>query len=1139
MQILLKPASYSRHSWQKLLLKTLRIMKITAFLLLITCLQINAKGIAQKVNLNFKNVPLQKVFKEVSKQTGMSIIYEENLLNGFPPITIVVRNATVQQVLDNSIKNLPIIYTIQNNSIVIKRKTSVTTSFQSDNNLLDTTDITIKGKVLNEKGEPLQNVSVLISGTKIGTTTNSDGRFTLTTPNDKNIVLEISSVGYQTKKVSVGKQTEVNVVLETDAMGLSDVVVVGYGTQKKNDITGAIGSITDDQIGNYPVTNTTQILQGKVAGVMVTAVSGAPGAGVNVRIRGIGTVNDNGPLYVIDGQPFNNMDNMNPADIESIEILKDASASAIYGSRAANGVVLVTTKRGSTGKIKISMESYVGVSSAWKSPVQLNSDEYYDMIKTAHLNGGTTPSPNLESEYQKGYNTNWWDEYTQNGVSQNYFLSISGGSEKARYSVSGGYFGQEGLIIGTDYKRYTFRSNIDFDITKRIKLGINFSINNSVRNAIPEGARWTFGLISEGINMDPMVPVINPDADPNDPNYEFNKFGFTSVTDAYNPVAYAARTFNKSKGLRIQGNVYLDYTILRGLVFRSNVGSYVNNANSYIFNPSFYLAPWEQRSNNSVSRGFTEDKGFVWENRLTYSKLFGDHSITAMAAFTAENYENEGFNGSKQTIPSNDPAFRVLQAATTSDQITGNINSNSLLSELNRINYAYKNRYLLTATYRIDGSSRFANDKWGKFPSTAIGWKLSEESFFKNLNTKFVDNLKFRFGWGQIGNQNIPNYSYLSLISGGNARRYVIGDTPLQGYSPSSVGNPDIKWETVEQTNIGLDLGLFEHKFSMSVDYYTKKTKNMLLSVPLPYYLGYPSNPWSNEGSVINSGFEFQIDYQDQISDFKYDIGLNLTTLKNEVLSLGSGGAIFGGQSRMGLVTKTDVGHPIGSFYGFVMDGIFQNKAQVDAGSQPNANPGDVRFKDIAGPPDVNGKPTGPDGIINENDRTYLGSPNPDFFMGTNINLQYKRIGINMFFQGVFGNKIYSATKYFSYAPVGYFNTSKKAYTNAWHGEGTSNSQPIISSNTASDNYRNSSFYVEDGSYLRIKNIQLTYSIPLKSISTGSELQVYLSAQNLLTFTKYSGLDPELGSSTLLDVGIDYGVYPQPRTLMIGAKFNF
>lgn len=998
-------------------------------------------------------------------------------------------------------------------------------------------DISVSGIVKDENGDPLPGATVVEKGTTNGTVTGTNGRFTINV--QEGAVLLISFLGYHSTEVTVGGQSEIDISLKQDIASLEEVVVVGYGTQKKSDITGAIGSISSDEIGSYPYSNSSQLLQGKVAGVMVTSESGSPGAEMNVRIRGLGSVNNNSPLYVIDGQPFNNMANINPADIQSIEILKDASASAIYGSRAANGVVLVTTKRGSASGMKITFETYAGISSAWKNPEQLNSDEYYDMVKTAHANGKTTVQPSLESEYQKGFNTNWWDEYTQRATTQNHFLSVAGGSDRARYSVSGGYFKQEGLLIGTDYNRYTFRTNTDFDITNKIKLGVNLSLTNSSRNRIPEGARTSFGLISEGLNMDPMVPVINPNANPNDPNYEFNKYGFTSITDAYNPVAFAGRSFNRSKVFNAQGNVYVDYQIVKDLTFRSNVGLYLTNSNTYIFDPSFFLAAWEQRATNTVSRGLSEDTGLVWENRLSYSKSFGNHSLSAMAGLTTEEYNTEGFSGSKQNIPSNSPSFRVLQAATTADQITGNLFSYALLSQFTRVNYSYKDKYLLTGTYRIDGSSRFSESKrWGKFPSVAAGWKISEEDFFKSFDAAFIDNLKVRAGWGQIGNQNIPNYSYLSLVGGGNGKRYVFGDAAVQGYSPSSVGNPEITWETVEQTNIGLDLGLFQSKLSLSLDYYTKNTRDMLLSVPLPYYLGYPANPWSNLGAVKNSGIELQLNYNNNISDFEYSLGFNLTTLKNEVVSLGTGGTIFGGQTRMGLVTKTEAGHPIGSFYGFVMDGIFQNEGEVSSSAQPNAHPGDIRFKDIAGSPDANGNLTGPDGRINENDRVYLGSPIPDVLLGFNLNLRYKRLDLSAFLQGVFGNEIYGATKYFSYAPVGYFNTSREAYVNAWRGEGTSNTQPIISSNTASDNYRNSSFYVEDGSFMRVKNIQLTYSIPFKKLQSGG-LQVYVSCQNLFTFTKYSGLDPELGSSTLLDVGIDYGVYPQSRTFMAGIKFNY
>ncbi|HUX57356.1 MAG TPA: TonB-dependent receptor [Bacteroidales bacterium] len=1113
-------------------------MKISAFLLFCCLVNIFAAPTysqVTKISLNFKDATIEEVLSKIEDVSEFYFLYNNKLIDVTRKVNIEADKEPIKDIL-NDILNKDTKFVVYDRQIILTQSdvTGLSAKMQQQ--------LKITGTVTDKDGAPLPGVNVVVTGTIQGVITDIDGKYSIEVPQGSKS-LKFTFIGMQPQEITIGTLTQIDVTMAESAIGLDEVVVIGYGTQKKRDITGSIASISTEDIALSPISNTTQILQGRVAGVMVTSESGSPGAGVNVRIRGLGTVNDNGPLYVIDGMPFNNMNNLNPADIESIEILKDASASAIYGARAANGVVLVTTKRGTTGETKIIFESYIGVSSAWKDPVQLNSDEYYDMIKTAHQNGGTSVPANLESEYQNGYDTNWWDEYTQQGIIQNYFLSVSGGTEKVKYALSGGYYKQEGLIIGSDYSRYSFRSNTDINISKRIKAGINLGITNSLRNVISESARWSFGLISEGINMDPMVPVINPNADVNDPNYEFNKFGFTSVTDAYNPVALAARTFNPSKNFRTSGNAYIDFTIIDGLIFRSNFGLDLNNSNGYAFNPSFFMAAWEQRSYNSVSRNYSEGIGFVWENMLTYTaKIDEKHSLTAMVASTSEEYKYEGFSGSKRDIPFNDETFRVLEAATTSDQITGTKNSNALLSYFARINYAFKDKYLLTATYRLDGSSRFADGKnWGKFPSTSIGWRLSEENFFKNLNARFINNIKIRLGWGQIGNQNIANYAYLSLINGGNSRRYTIGDVPLQGYSSSSIGNPDIQWETVEQTNIALDINLFENKLSISTDYYVKNTKDMLLNVPLPYYSGYPASPWSNAGAVKNEGVEIQANYRNSISDFSYEVGLNFTTIKNEVVSLGSGGAIFGGQSRIGLVTKTEVGQPIGSFFGFVMDGIFQNENEVAKGAQPQANPGDIRFKDIAGTPDDEGNPTGPDGIINEYDRTYLGSPIPDFLLGFNCSLKYKNIDFSIFFQGAFGNEVYSFLKYWTYAPTGYFNVSKEAYDNAWRGEGTSNIQPIISSNTGSDNYRNSSFYVEDGSYLRIKNLQLGYTLPQSAskVLFLSELRVYISAQNFFTFTKYSGLDPELGSGTLLDVGVDYGGYPQARTLMAGVNVTF
>ncbi|MEO7048277.1 MAG: TonB-dependent receptor [Ferruginibacter sp.] len=1131
---------YPRSGWK--LAKTLLLMKLMTIIMLSTCLSASANGFSQQITLAERNVSLQKVLEKIRDQSGYNFLCTYELLQNAGTVTVNLKNASLREAISECLRGTELTYEIIGKTVVIKKKSASSLYFTDKSQVVIEDSIDVQGKVSDEDGAPLKGVSVSVKGTDRGTLTDLYGSYLLKVISPGKVLI-FSFVGFKTVEVQVSNGPVINIVLRKNIVAMGEVIAIGYGTVKKGDVTGSISSLSSKDIGISPVSNSAQILQGKVAGVSVVSTSGAPGADVNVRIRGLGTINDNNPLYVIDGMPFDDMRDINPADIANIEILKDASASAIYGSRGANGVVLITTKRGSTGATKVTLESYVGVSSPWKNPKQLDASQYYDMIHMANQNGGTVVPANLETEYQKGYNTNWWDEYTQSGITQNYFLSASGGTEKAKYAVSGGYLNQGGIIAKSNYERFSFRSNVDFAVSNRIKAGVNLGFTSALRGTISEGARYSFGLISEGLDMDPLVPVINPNADVNDPDYEFNKYASTTVTDASNPVALIARTFNTSKRNRLIGNTYVDITLLDGLIFRSNLGLDVNNYNTYGYAPRYYLNPSENSANSTVSRGLANAQGLVWENTLGYTKRIGNnHNLSAKVGFISEEHKNEGFSGSKQGTLYNDETFRVLSAAATSDQITGAKGSNALLSYLGRVNYSYKDKYLVTATYRIDGSSRFAQgNNWGQFPSLALGWRISQESFFKKLNAGYIDNLKFRLGWGRIGNQNIPDNAYLSLVSGGNSRRYVLGGTVLQGYSPSNIGNPNIRWETVEQTNIAFDLSMFQNRFSMSADYYIKNTNDMLLNVPLPYYSGYPNDPWSNAGAVQNNGIELQFNYRNTVSDFRYEAGLNFTTIKNKVVSLGSQGAIFGGQSRLGTVTKTEVGHPIGSFFGFVTDGIFQNQSEIAAGHQPLAIPGDFRFKDIAGEPDANGKPSPPDGVINEYDKTYIGSPIPDFLIGFNLNLKYKSIDFSVFLQGSYGNQIYSATKLFTYGPVGYFNVSEASYVKAWHGPGTSNTQPIISSTNANDNYRNSTFYVENGSYLRIKNIQLGYTLPARTLKAinASNLRIFLSGENVFTFTKYSGLDPELGSSTLLDVGVDYGVYPQSRTFMAGISLNF
>ena len=1100
--------------------KLCKVMKTTLFLILVAISQVIAVGTYSqntRISLNSKNSTLKDILAQIEYKSEFFFMYDATKVNVDQKVDIYAENQLLTKILDLMFENKGISYTINNRQIALYSFENVDQVVQS---------LKVSGKVTDSSGSPLPGVSVVVKGTTNGTITDSNGNYSFSNVPEQ-ATLQFSFVGMKGQEVAVGTRTIINLTMVDDAIGIDEVVAIGYGTQKKRDITGAVGSISAKDIINSPASNASQILQGRIAGVMVTPESGAPGAAVNVRIRGIGTVNSNDPLYVIDGMPSNSMSNINPLDIESIEILKDASASAIYGARAANGVVLITTKKGSVGKTNIHFDSYMGISAAWKEPKRLNSDQYYDLHKTAFENSNRPVHPNLESSYALGYSTQWWDEITQDATVQNHYLSVNGGTEKVRYSVSGGYFKEEGLIKKSDFDRISFRINTDFNLSKWVKAGVNLGVINTSRN-LSDGIG--------GIGIEPFIAAIDPSMDPKTPNYEFEKYMVPRMNDGKNPAGQIARAFDLNKDFGIQGNAYIDFNIWKGFVFKTNLGIGNSHFNSYGFSPKYFLSPRENAPQNTVSRGYTNSQSFLWENTISFTrKINQNHDLSLLAGTSAESFLRNSFSASKQNSPSNDIYQRTIGAATTNPMADGSIGSNALLSIFGRLNYSYKDKYLLTANLRRDGSSRFDEEKkWGIFPSVSLGWRLSEESFFKNLNTGIIDYIKIRAGWGEIGNQNIADNAYISLISGGNSRRYVFGNSVFQGYSPSNVGNPNIQWETVEQTNIAFDIALFENKLSLTADYYIKNTKGMLLRLPLVYYSGYPGDPWDNAGTVQNKGLELEMTHRNQISDFNYEIALNFSTLHNEVKSMGLGVPLFG------TVSKTEVGHPIGSFYGFIMDGIFQNATEVADGLQPNAKPGDIRFRDIAGPKDATGSFTGPDGKIDDNDKTHIGNPIPKFLFGTNINLNYKNLDLAIFLQGISG-----VDKYSNYARMNLDasqNVELSQYLGAWRGDGTSNLHPRISVTDQNNNYRTSTYFIEDGSYLRVKNIQLGYTLPVNvsKLVKVSSIRIYASGQNVWTFTKFSGLDPERGNSSPLNVGTDiWSVTPQPRTIMGGISVNF
>lgn len=986
-------------------------------------------------------------------------------------------------------------------------------------------------------GEPLVGVAIAIQGTTVGTVTGLDGSFSLDVLPQG--VLIVSYMGYETQTLSVKNQKTINVLMKEDQKFLDEVVVVGYGTQKKSDLTGSISSVSSKDVKNYAVSDVSQLLTGKAAGVFVASSSGQPGANAVVRIRGLGSVNDNNPLYVVDGQPLDNLNNLNPSDIDRIEVLKDASACAIYGSRGANGVILVTTKKGQIGSTAVSLDAYVGFKSSYKALEMCNSEEFYHFMHEAYENAGQTLNPNFDKLYERGYDTNWWDEATQTGFNQNYNLSIRRGTERMKSSLSVGYLDDEGSIITTEFNRLSLRVNQEYDIIKdKVVVGANVGLAKTKYKDTSSLPRFDFI-----IQADPFTPVINPLVDPSTPDYEYNKYAPTEFSFNPNPVAYLNLYDRNTEAFNVYGNVFADVKLLKGFryhfqySFERNHSLYTNFLPVYSSVFSEYNMANKEGKYNTTTQ-LSKNNGIVFnqviENQLNYDFSFDKHSFNIMLASSYEKYTSETANAFKSGGPGNDEAFHVLDSQTTGDLTTGNKAENVILSYLGRINYNYNDTYLATFSFRADGSSKFtAGNRWGCFPSFSLGWRISNENFFKNLHLeKLIDNLKLRVGWGQNGNQNISNNAALTLIGGSVDDKWYFGNGFTQGYLPKNVGNADIKWETSQQLNLGLDVALLNNHLDMSLDYYVKKTRNMLLQVPMPEFSAYPNSPWSNAGDVSNKGFEMNLNYRDAIGDFNYALGVNLSTYKTNVTYLTSDDEYY----LTGTVSRTYVGGPIGRFYGYKQIGIFQNWEEINNYTkdgekiQPNAQPGDFIFADLNN-----------NGVIEDGDRTFIGDPNPDLIYGFNIGLNYKNFDLSLAFQGTLGNDIWNSTKSFGMASAQ--NALRESYTNAWRKEGDKATYPRISTVDENKNYGNpSSWFVENGSYLRLQNVQLGYNVP-KNIceitKLFSSLRIYVSGQNLLTFTKYSGIDPEIGSNSPLNMGYDATRYPTSRVITLGINANF
>ncbi|MDX2247512.1 MAG: TonB-dependent receptor [Bacteroidia bacterium] len=1003
----------------------------------------------------------------------------------------------------------------------------------------------VTGTVTTERGEALPGVTIRVQGTSQGTLTDDKGKYKVDETSATSVLI-FSYVGYAQVEETVGSRTVINVSMSESNSSLEEVVIIGYGTQKKSSLTGAVSSVSSEDLKALPVISLTQAMQGRVPGVQVTNNS-SPGTEPIIRIRGVGSVSLNpNPLYVIDGIPAGGINNIDPSDIESLEVLKDASAAAIYGSRAANGVILVTTKKGSSGKMQVNLDSYYGMQTAWRTLDLLDRDEYIQ-YGTALLTASGQPVPgrfsSMDTPVYDGAsttfaqtNTDWQDVMFRSAPISDNKLSLSGGNDKSRFYTSLGYFTQDGIMPFTDYNRKSFRINSDHKVNKLISIGQTLMIASDRQTAERDG-----GGRSLVMNTMRMVPYW-PERDPT----KLGGFSTTAqgldATDPENPlrVAEHEQQFQVNNGVKMIGSIFADVNFASWLKYRFTMG--VDYANSRfngflpIYNDGNRTRPLAQVQDNRSQFVST-----VYTNALTFEKSFGAHNLNILGVAERQDSRFRGLNSSGQRPDNN---IRVLQGI-SNPSTNSSISENVLFSYIGRLNYNFDEKYLLSASVRRDGSSKFApGKKWGTFPAVSLGWRLSEEGFMDAVPA--ISELKLRGSWGQSGYNSIGDYEWQPLVQANNTL-YPFGNTPALGSYFNQLGNIDLSWEVTTMTNFGVDVSLWNDKVFLTAEYYNRETDGLLLRVPVPVSIGYSSSPLANVGSMRNYGFEAVLGYNHTSENLNWSLSGTFDITRNEVLSLATANATidagtnadFGGFA----ITRTQEGQPIQSFYGWQVEKIFQTQEEINSlnAQAPNGfyqndktSPGDIKFRDING-----------DGRVNADDRTFLGSYLPKFSYGLNWTGNYKNFDFTLYIQGVYGNKVYNGTKVIGQGMLRLFNASTDVL-DAWTPQNTDTDVPRAISGDPNQNSRTSDRFLEDGSYLRVKNFSIGYTIPQSKIGdlTGNVLnriRIYVSSQNLLTFTKYTGYDPEVGSrfGALLTQGIDYGQFPQARTLMAGINLGF
>lgn len=1096
-----------------------RIMRISTFLLMV-CVFCSYAGNAHsqnaKVSIHMNNVKLDKILNEIENQTDYLFIYN-NQVDINKITSVKVKNEAVAQVLDRILSGTGINYELEGTHIILTTEAIKDLHAQQQAK-------TVTGTVTDVSGEPIIGANIRIKGTTTGTITDIDGNFSIEAKPQS--VIEVSYIGYLTQETVINNQKSIRFLLKEDTKTLDEVVVIGYGVQKKADLTGSVANINTEKLNTQSNANIGQALQGKIAGVDIVSQGGAPGSGTRIMVRGIGTLNNASPLYIVDGMYMNSIDHINPNDIASIDVLKDASSAAIYGSRAANGVIIVTTKEGSNteGKPIIDLSVNLGISTASKFLDMLDAKGWAEVTTIARQAIGK-PALDMATDLANKPDNDWQDIMFRPALMQNYNLAVKGGGKYSTYYTGLGYFNQDGIVKGTNYQRYNIQSKNDY---KRgiFSAGTNLIISFSHDKPLHQELRG--GMIGTILQS---VPTLEKYDDTREGGYGGT---YGDVVNIPHPLAIIDDNImdRYNENVKIFANLYAQIELFKGLKYKLNLTPdfsferYKNYLNKY----DFGLAT---NSITQLTERQRRRRNILVENLLTFDRTFGEHKISALAGYTYQDSRFRHIQAYGEGLPQ---GLEEIDAATTNRSNEGNSWRSVLTSILGRVFYSYQNKYLFTATIRRDGSSKFGkNNRYGYFPSFSLGWNVAEEKFMENVH--WLDQLKLRGGYGVLGNQEIDNYQYSSTITTGI--NYPDGNGGLlQGAFPKNFANPDIKWEETAMTNVGIDFMAFNNRLSLTADYYVKNTKDILLTVPIPISSGGANDPIRNAGKIRNNGFEFNLGWMDQPNpDISYGINLIGSFNKNKVIAMRSeSGSIKGGSTNQNITTsETKAGYPIGGYWLISTAGYFNSQEEVDAYAkdgkkiQPAAEPGDIKFVDANN-----------DGVINDDDRVFQGSPFPDFTFALNGNMRYKNFDLSIGLQGVLGNKIYNATRQ-TLEDVTKGSNFLASCLDYWTPENKNASHPRLTWDDPNRNTRaESDRYLENGSYLRLRSVQLGYTFPQTWFKGAIQhARVYINAENLFTITSYSGYSPDVNADNANYRGFDNFIYPTNRTFMLGLNVTF